>query len=113
GRALEHQRRPAGPHGARDDLADLQVRIDRRGDLVQVTGLLEGGEELAEVCMWKAASHADILATGYDTSVGGLPGNLSAVTLSGYSGCLPARTTRPTSPLAGVAELGAWISSVG
>ncbi len=46
---LEQQRRAAGPHGAGDDLADLQRRVDRHGDPAQLAGRLQRGEEALQI----------------------------------------------------------------
>ena len=50
---------PAGPHGPGDDLADLQRRVDRHGDPVQLTGALQRGEEVLQIGVREPARHGD------------------------------------------------------
>src|SRR5205807_9469440 len=53
---LEQQRGPPVPDDARDDLADLQVRVDLGADPPEVALLLQRGEQARQVGIGHASS---------------------------------------------------------
>ena len=59
-RILEEQRRPAGAHGAVDDLGHLELRVDRRADANELTFALEERDPVAQVAGCGHATSLDI-----------------------------------------------------